>query len=435
MPQSKQAKKSSKKSAKKRKQQRGAARSAARQGPISDFLMPTIETGVNALEGIVTGIVGNFFGKSGGAPVAKQNHFRSRIANRSVESGQEQVGSITIPAGTPAGTVVYQSVVNGLELGTRIAKITELWARTRFNQLVLVVEAANSTFVPGSYIIAYDQDPTTDYNSSPDLPQRLMALSRAAKTNAWNSVGIPALLSRQLLYNRFSSENVDDAEIRQYADGQFVIATATDYAEEAVYTINIAWDVSFEAPNTAEDLNSVPFVFAASNVPWTSVSTSEVTMDESPWSPNTPPDAVYSVIPGALQLQYLQGSGHIDVKVNSITVAAGVTSIQFTNIGSLGSTGKFQNQTPSVYYLPQQAFMVVAGLAQISRSLAKPGTVAKHVEWFCQAKERARRKTTARLFVQEQERRLTESLKDLSETDLGVRSEQLQAAVSKLELR
>jgi len=178
-------------------------------------------------------------------------------ANRSDEHGVEQISTVTVPAGTPAGTIILQVPIAAPTIGVRLATFSRLWTKTIFKNLVVEVTSSNPSSVSGNYTLAIDPDPAQTYDSSEALPARLMALTMANRANAWADTCLQMIPNLRPLFNRFHLEGASDAEIREYAAGQLIMATTTDYAEDCEYTVNVGWDVAFEKPDTTPDVEDL----------------------------------------------------------------------------------------------------------------------------------------------------------------------------------
>jgi hypothetical protein len=171
-------------------------------------------------------------------------------ANTSHEHGVEQIATVSIPAGTPAGTIILQTPIAAPTIGVRLATFSQLWTKTTFRDFVVEVTSSNPSTVSGNYTIAIDPDPAQTYSSDANLPARLMALTMATRSNAWADATVRMQPNALQLFNRFHTEGASDAEIREYAAGQLIMATSTDYTDDCEYTVNVGWDVVFEKPDT-----------------------------------------------------------------------------------------------------------------------------------------------------------------------------------------
>jgi len=420
-----------------------SARAGEQKGPISDFLTPLVGGVLNTVESAVTGAI---LGKGGrgrrmrskatrsrrnlDAPIARSAQNRSIQANSSRVGGEEQIAQVDIPAGTPAGTIFFQVLVAAPELGTRIQQLSNLWSRTRFEGATLEILAANASTTGGSYVVGYDQNPTTTYISGSDIPSRIKALPEARTVNAWEHTTSQGRLSRQLNYNSFDSANVDDAEIRQYADGQFVVATATNYATAATYTINVRWHVSFESPNVAPTAGQA-FTVTMSGKAIDVISSTSFTADSSVvWSPSIPPDATYTLIEGTLIMVSLNSPG--SASVGSITVLGALTTFHTPTRGfTVVGTDEILGQVPTVFFLPNPTRgLRTEGLALISGLIGERKVVkGTHGLWERLVKDRSEKQRTKALIQQEIDERLRESLADLSMADLELRKSQMNSVL------
>lgn len=414
-----------------------ASRRGAR-GIISNVLggIPVVGGVANVLEELLLGFLSGK-SKTMAAPAAFAGRTAAVQQSRAIQNGTEQIASITVPAGTPAGTVLWNGLVAGPELGARLPQFARNWARTCFSNLHVEVCASNPSISTGSYIIAYDPDPVVTYTSSPALPQALMALVCATKSNVWADGGIWAGLSRAVLFNRFEGR-VDDAEIRQYADGQLIFATATDCVEELVFTVNIKWWVAFEQPNVDMSLGSSPTYQLTTGGHETTVH--YVTDEPIKLEFNTlnvwvsgsavPAQAKYSVISGALTVETYSDLGADTHVIKEIEVAANNKTFLITNgiaLTTKSYDGIARLQSPGVYKLPEGmpiSTYRTLGLAKVSGAIAEK-TRDAHRSWADKARERMLARRALALVIDEEQRRTVESLRELSLADLAVRKDDL----------
>jgi hypothetical protein len=203
------------------------------------------------------GLFGGKGGRSNAVGVAMAGRTQSSQVNHSIEAGVEQVATISVAEDAPAGTILYQALIAAPDLGVRLAAFAKLWTQTAFLGFVVEVTSSNPSSVSGNYTVAIDPDPAQTYVSGPGLPGRLMALTMAKKANAWADNSVTMKPNTIPLFNRFNLQGASDAEIREYAAGQIIIATTTAYAEACTYTVNIHWHVCFARPDTTQ-LAGVP---------------------------------------------------------------------------------------------------------------------------------------------------------------------------------
>lgn len=416
-----------------------ASRKGAR-GIISNVLggIPVVGGVANVLEELLLGFLSGK-SKTMAAPAAFAGRTAAVQQSRAIQNGTEQIASITVPAGTPAGTILWNGLVAGPELGARLPQFARNWARTCFSNLHVEVCASNPSISTGSYIIAYDPDPVVTYTSSPALPQALMALVCATKSNVWADGGIWAGLSRAVLFNRFEGK-VDDAEIRQYADGQLIFATATDCVEELVFTVNIKWWVAFEQPNVDMSLGSTPtyqLTTGGQDVSIHYVTGEPIHLEFNTlnvWNSGSaiPPQAKYSVVKGSLEIKtsFDNSEGERTWAVTELEVAANnKTFATVDNVAAVDRVyeGVVRSQSPGVYKLPDGIPISTyrsLGLAKVSGAIAEK-TRDAHRAWADKARERLLTRRALALVIDEEQRRTVEALRDLTLEDLAVRKEDL----------
>jgi len=214
-------------------------------GNIGNAILPGLGGMVGGVaDGLAGGLAGSLFGGRS-AGINNSNVAVGRNVNSSHERGTEKLGTYRIPAGTPAGTIMTLNLLAGPTLGARLAAFTNLWDRVKLNQIYFTVNSSAPTTAPGNYIQAIDPDPVVPYASGSDLPGRMMALQSSVSANAWASTIVRMAKPSVLLYNFFDSENASDAEYRMYANGQYILATNTDFPDEVTLTVDIHWDVTF----------------------------------------------------------------------------------------------------------------------------------------------------------------------------------------------
>jgi len=341
---------------------RGGGKKRGILAGIGNMLLPGIGGMVGQMgDNLVGSAFNGFMSNSRAAPVAQAGRMRSNQIHKSREYGQEELAVIEVPQGTPAGTIVTQALLAAPNLGVRFAKFAELWSNTRFLNLWFTVTAANPSTVGGGYTIAIDPDPVQSYSSGDTLPARLLALTQASRANAWADAGVWMLPKKDVMYNKFHTASAGDAEIREYAIGQFIMATHTEYDSDCKYSINVHWDVEFERPDTqqgAGEPETPTYVLRTAGVQG-EVPLTDNTLFDMPSSDVwnlVPPLGIYFTLPGTLSLS----SSSFGAKpIQAITVLAGGTT-QFTctsgNFGIVGSTPIVDVQNPATLYLDAGVF-------------------------------------------------------------------------------
>jgi hypothetical protein len=345
-------------------------------------------------------IGGALSGLSGFAPTAVAGRVQSQQISHSHEAGTEELTTFTIPAGTPAGTVILQTLLAASTLGVRLAKFAELWTNTRFNKFYVHVVSSNPTTVSGNYTVAIDPDPVQTYTSGADLPGRLMALAQSSRANAWADATLAMLPKSDLLYNRFHFATAGDAEIREFAVGQLLIATSTDFVAECTYSVNIHWDVNFERPDTTADedvFNPAPepdyiildLVGKFCNV--TGLQTLHVNVNETAKCFNKLPAHGFYTLRSNFRSNVLFGSDSEPLVFDAFVINSNDSMDIFTatHLTGLTGTGSFQTQDPRPFVvggpqrIPSRGRFITAGYAKI-HPVFKP---EPHVAWARRAAE------------------------------------------------
>lgn len=347
------------------------------------------QIGDNLIGGVANGLLGGM-GKTVGVANAGRSHAQQAASTRL--RGIEDLVTIDVPAGTPAGTILLQSLVAAPALGTRLAKLAELWSNTVFAKLAVKVTSANPSTVAGNYTVAYDPDPVQSYTSGPELPGRLMALTQATKANAWADAYLPMAPTRKTLFNRFHTATAGDAEIRDFADGQLIIATTTSYDTDCQYTVTVGWDVLEERPDTLPNSGKLPTTYilamggasgltspAANVIRFTSAQKTSV------WNV-VPPVGTYST--PSLGIGWVAGSVNGPATVLSIDNTSTHMDVTISSSPTLPASGiTIGAQTPVAYLLQTHLFALSeVHLIKTGFCLHHPVFSRKsHTEWHTRA--------------------------------------------------
>jgi hypothetical protein len=309
------------------------------------------------------------FGKN--APANLRNEATSFQVNYSAERGSEKLATVNVPAGTPNGTVLFQTFVNSSTLGPRMAAFADLWDKTRYVDVVFSVTSSAPTSVSGAYIQAIDPDPVVPYSSSEALPSQLMALQSCSTVSAWAPSDLRLKKTGETAYfNFFDASVASDAEYRQFAPGRYILATNTDFPDAVDLTVNVHWSVLFERPvltNTAlgdEDsgntylLSLRPESDTTNQFAYAAGSTLASCPNDSPyWSRGLRPP------PGSYPVAFDVNVGSIrrHVTLLTVTAASGASSTltltattqwNFSNPGS--GSASAQNPDPLIVDVPAQ---------------------------------------------------------------------------------
>jgi hypothetical protein len=231
--------------------QRGRKRNRGLLSDIGNMFLPGIGGAIGQLG---DNLVGGFLGGRG-APIAYAGQTRSTQAQSSLEHGCEELAIIPIPGGTPAGTILMQALISPTTIGTRLPQFAKLWSNSRFRKLVVKVTSSNPTTNAGNYTLAIDPDPVQTYPSDNNLPGRLLALPTASRANIWASTQVEMKPNNLLMFNKFNIGGASDAELRQFAAGQVLLATTTATPEDQDnnLSVTVEWDVEFQRPDTQFD--------------------------------------------------------------------------------------------------------------------------------------------------------------------------------------
>jgi len=379
---------------------RGRSRRRNQRGLLSQIggmLLPGLGGTIGQIgDNLVGGLLG---GRASAAPVASAGRFRSMQANKSEEHGVEQIATVTIPAGTPAGTIVLQVPLAAPAIGVRLSTFSNLWTKTLFRNLVVEVTSSNPSSVAGNYTLAIDPDPAQTYESGPDLPPRLMALTMASKANAWADNILQMIPNLKPLFNRFHLEGASDAEIREYAAGQLIMATTTDYADDCEYTVNVGWDVQFEKPDTTptvEDIANPKLFMNVGGLAYTVAGADVITIPGGARAFNRANVGTFQVlVTDFLTIQPKNTNGTLTVGVTQITYDATADELSlFIDIvpspGLIASTLGVQSPVP--YYINVGAVRNARELTKVGYGLIHPMFLLrkrKEHEWYQAAVRRA----------------------------------------------
>jgi len=352
-------------------------------------------------DNLIGGLVGNLLGGGkSSAPIATAGRTRANQIDMSREHGTEQLEIITVPAGTPPGTILLQYLIAAPTLGERLAKFAQLWTQTMFLGLQFRIVSSNPTIVNGNYTIAIDPDPAQNYTSGATLTGRLMALTMASQANAWADTAVTMKPNPTLLFNRFNVGGASDAEIRQYACGQFIFATTTTYDTDCEYTIHLDWDVLFKRPDTEileSELAPPTFLMTTVSHPYNAAAVAGTTYtflcNTIVFNDANIPAGTY--LPQGNVIITLRTTGNVALPVTLNTVvidAFGVVTMTATGPGiTPTASGLFGTQTPNPATILQTGLRKVqVGLAKMDSSFRN---IKQHALWAstaCENREKLR---------------------------------------------
>jgi len=366
-------------------------------GNIGNQLLPGIGGAVgNIADNLLGTLLGNLLGAKGmAAPVIGAGRSAARQINDSTESGTEEIAQIAVPGGTPAGTILLQALIAAPEIGVRLAKFAELWTKTQFLEFWVEVTSSNPTLVSGNYTIAIDPDPVQSYQSGPELPSRLMALTMATRANAWADNAVHMLPNPLQLFNKFHAATASDAELREYACGQLILATTTDYSDDCEYTVQVHWKVHFSRPDTQPEFGNLPanYILIAGYQSFTGATPIQATFTSAQvWvGGNTPSDGTYIVYDTGLIISMPVPGGFVATNITTVVVAGASTTLTYTTVTGALPTGVSGPQTPASYPLPGlfsstgRRRLVRAGRALVHRLV----DTRPHLEWDRLSHERS----------------------------------------------
>jgi hypothetical protein len=289
---------------------------------IGNMLLPGIGGQIGQ---IGDNLVGGFLGGKRGAPVNLENAAVSQQVNHSFENGTEKLQTVTVPAGTPPGSVLYQTFVTSSTLGPRMAAFSKLWDRTRYLRVAIEVQSSSPTTVAGSYIHAIDPDPVVPYESDGLLPSKLMALQTSKSQSAWAESVIELKPTASTYFNFFDGASASDAEYRQFAPGRYILATNATFDATVDLTIMVSWSVMFERPvlvdPNEQNVFFLTFPSDGSAIVNAPLGSPFGTVDNKSeyWMTGLPPPGTYSV-DFNLDFRQMPGGAPWDRRISSVEV-------------------------------------------------------------------------------------------------------------------
>jgi len=368
----------------------GRKRNGRNRGLLSDLgnmFLPGIGGAIGQLgDNFVGGLLG---GK--GAPVAYSGQAKSTQVHTSTEHGVEELAVISIPANTPAGTILLQALISPTSIGTRLPQFAKLWSNSKIRKFVVNVTSSNPTDNAGNYTLAIDPDPVQSYPSDPNLPGRLFALSTASRANVWASTSVAMKPNNLLVFNKFNTAGASDAELRQFAVGQVLLATTTDIPQDCNLVVSVEWDVEFQRPDTQFDtVGGGGQDYTLNLVSKNAVASTTTVLffnQEGIIAPKPPIGDIFSFV-GNQPVLRLRNPGGITTTHNIIAVEQETTvtlAVELSAPVVVGESYFVVDQTPSPYKFSGGASFASVGLARISSALlASPagrGLVTAHRQW------------------------------------------------------
>lgn len=177
-------------------------------------------------------------------PKKRSKKAKSGFTTGRAESGVDVLASITVGTDKQSGSPLMTLVLNPREIkGTRLSQIAEVWARWVPTSLRLEVVSSGSMMTTGSYIAAWNADPTCGWGNLESNVTRLTAMSCTAQVSAGQkmSLQIPTQSSRK--WYSVTGDPNDDSH------GVVLLALAGRLSAEITLTVKLHWTFRFSSPD------------------------------------------------------------------------------------------------------------------------------------------------------------------------------------------
>nr|QZZ63390.1 hypothetical protein [Leuven Tombus-like virus 5] len=170
----------------------------------------------------------------------------TNTSNGIYKTGTDQIEIITIPVGTPSGTVVFSKAFN-IGLTQTLRNVGRSFSNWKLKHAIWDVVSKTNTMVGGGYIMATSPDPMYAVPGGPQAIAQVLALEGATSVKAWQSKAIKAKSLAQLKYTIVGNDP------RLYEDHVFVLLVDSPPTEEISLSITLKWGVHFSHPAIYDD--------------------------------------------------------------------------------------------------------------------------------------------------------------------------------------
>lgn len=161
-----------------------------------------------------------------------------------MERGTDVIATVNVLTSTLVGQGLMRFIINPRSIdGTRIQRMSQLWARWTPTSLRLEVVSTASLMVSGGYIVAWDADPQTDFSARADAVTRLTSMvhSVQATVGQRSVLQIPSSTSRK--WYTVTGDANDDSH------GVVLLACAGKVSADTTLTVKLHWSIRFEGPD------------------------------------------------------------------------------------------------------------------------------------------------------------------------------------------
>ncbi|APG76386.1 hypothetical protein 3 [Hubei tombus-like virus 21] len=165
----------------------------------------------------------------------------TNTSNGIYKTGTDQIQVVTIPAGTPSGTVVFAQSFN-VGLTQTLRNVGRSFSNWKLKHAVWDVVSKTNTMVGGGYVMATSPDPMYAVPGGPEAIAQVLALEGATSVKAWQSKAIRAKSLSQLKYTIVGNDP------RLYEDHVFVLLVDSPPTEEISLSVTLKWGVHFSHP-------------------------------------------------------------------------------------------------------------------------------------------------------------------------------------------
>lgn len=174
-------------------------------------------------------------------------------------SNTDRLIHVTLPAGTPRGTVVYDQIITP-SIAARLRTQASLFQKVTYARLRFEVQTQTPTTNGGGYVVSFLHDPQMDIGTGEAALRALTAVQGTQTSKFWQSVD----MSIQTTSQQYFTLNGND--VRLFSPGRFVVLSDGAPTEPVAITILMHWTVGFTRPALQRLVNTLPQAVVTSSV-------------------------------------------------------------------------------------------------------------------------------------------------------------------------
>jgi hypothetical protein len=175
----------------------------------------------------------------------------SQTRNLRLESNTDRLFHITVPAGAPRGTIIYDQIITPA-IAARLQTQASLFQKIHYKNLRFEVQTQTPTTNSGGYVVAFLHDPQMEVGTGEAALRALTAIQGTKTSKFWQSTDMAVRTTQQEYYT------LQGNDVRLFSPGRFIVLTDGPPSVDVSITILFHWTVGLSRPALQRLVNRLP---------------------------------------------------------------------------------------------------------------------------------------------------------------------------------